>query len=323
MEWYTETESIKTAGVYRPVTAAEGLMKLRQIEVLHAILQTGSVTGAAKLLNVSQPSVSTVLQHTEAQLGIQLFERSGGRLKASPEAEALFPEISDIFRRVNRVSQNARSLAKGRLGRINVAGTLALSNGYIVDAVSIFAKTHPDVDVTIHALQTPDIIERVGARELNLGVCYGEINNSGLATEELAKGSMICVMPTDHPLAGNSHIEVADLEGQTLITYDDGDVLRAKVESLFEELDIHPNLSLQVSQTITAIRLVQQGVGLALVEPFYFAAVQPPGLVARPIKPVQQLSAELIRPSDVVESAALSAFVDILRSVARGDRKEN
>lgn len=47
-------------------------MKLRQFEVLHAILQTGSVTGAAKLLNVSQPSVSTVLQHLEAQLGMQL-----------------------------------------------------------------------------------------------------------------------------------------------------------------------------------------------------------------------------------------------------------
>ncbi len=297
-------------------------MKLRQIEVLHAILQTGSVTGAAKLLNVSQPSVSTVLQHTESQLGMQLFERAGGRLKASPEAEALFPEISDIFRRVNRVSQNARALAQGRLGRINVAGTLALSNGYIVDAVSIFTKTHPDVDVTIHALQTPDIIERVVARELNLGVCYGGINHSGLETEELAKGAMICVMPDHHPLARKSHVEITDIAGETIITYDDGDWLRAKVESLFDEFDLQPNLSLQVSQTITAIRLVHQGVGLALVEPFYFAAVQPPGLVARPIRPVQQLSAELIRPTDVVESAALSAFVDILRSVARGDRRQ-
>lgn len=131
-------------------------MKLRQIEVLHAILQTGSVTGVAKLLNVSQPSFSTVLQHTEAQLGMQPFERAGGRLKASPEAEALFPEIADIFRRVNRVSQNARSLAQGRLGRINVAGTLALANGYIVDAVSIFARTPPDV-----AGKPRDLLQRV------------------------------------------------------------------------------------------------------------------------------------------------------------------
>lgn len=295
-------------------------MRLRQIEVLHAIMQTGSVTGAAKLLNVSQPSVSTVLQHMEAQLGMQLFRRSGGRLKPSPEAEALLPEVSEIFRRVNRLSQNARSLARGRLGRITVAGTLALSNGYIVDAVSIFGQSHPDVDVTIHSLQTPDIIERVMAREINLGVCYGEINNSGLLIEELAKGAMICVMPENHPLANKKSIEITDLAGETLITYDDGDVLRAKVESLFEEFDVHPNLSLQVSQTITAIRLVHHGAGLALVEPFYFAAIQPPGLVARPISPVQQLSAYLIRPVDAIESAALTAFIEILRNIARSDK---
>ncbi|CAN1533929.1 LysR Transcriptional regulator [Burkholderiaceae bacterium] len=295
-------------------------MRLRQIEVLHAIMQTGSVTGAAKLLNVSQPSVSTVLQHMEAQLGMQLFRRSGGRLKSSPEAEALLPEVSEIFRRVNRLSQNARSLARGRLGRITVAGTLALSNGYIVDAVSIFGQSHPDVDVTIHSLQTPDIIERVMAREINLGVCYGEINNSGLLIEELAIGAMICVMPETHPLANKKNIEITDLASETLITYDDGDVLRAKVESLFDEFDVHPNLSLQVSQTITAIRLVQHGAGLALVEPFYFAAIQPPGLVARPIFPVQQLSAYLIRPIDAIESAALTAFIEILRKIARSDK---
>ena len=294
-------------------------MRLRQIEVLHAIMQTGSVTGAAKLLNVSQPSVSTVLQHMEAQLGMQLFRRSGGRLKPSPEADALLPEVSDIFRRVNRLSQNARSLARGRLGRITVAGTLALSNGYIVDAVSIFAKTHPEVDVTIHSLQTPDIIERVMSREINLGVCYGEINNSGLLTEELAKGAMICVMPEAHPLANKTHIHITDLAGETLITYDDGDVLRAKVENLFEEFDMQPNLSLQVSQTITAIRLVHHGAGLALVEPFYFAAIQPLGLVARPIQPAQHLSANLIRPTDAIESTALTAFIEILRSIAQRD----
>lgn len=292
-------------------------MKLRQIEVLHAILQTGSVTKAAKLLNVSQPSISNVLQHTESQLGMQLFERCGGRLKVSPEAEALFPEVADIMRRLNRVSQNARSLAKGRLGRITVGGTLALSNGYVVDAVSIFTKTHPQVDVTIHSLQTPEIVERVLSRELNLGVCYGKININGLSTEELTQGAMVCVMPETHALSQKHYIELKDLEGETLITYDDGDVLRAAVETMFDELAIHPNLSIQVSQTITAIRLVHQGVGLALVEPFYFAATKPAGLVARYINPIQHLSAELIRPSEVVESAAVTAFIETLRAVAR------
>ncbi|WHA44009.1 LysR family transcriptional regulator [Agrobacterium larrymoorei] len=290
-------------------------MKLRELEVLHAILQTGSVTAAAKLLNVSQPSVSTVLQHAEAQLGMQLFERTGGRLKASPEAEALLPEIRDVFRRVDRISRNARSLARGRLGRINIAGTLALANGYIVDAVSVFVKQYPEVDVTIHSLQTPDIIERVVARELNLGVCYGSISNGALQVEELTAHSMICVMPKDHRLAEKPFIEVSDLLNETLITYEDGDWLRNKVDGLFAAVGEEPHISLQVSQTITALRLVSEDGGLALVEPFYFAATRPEGLVAKPVRPEQSLTVELIRPIGVVESAAVSAFVDILRGI--------
>lgn len=292
-------------------------MKLRELEILNAILQTGSVTAAAKLLNVSQPSVSTILQHTESQLGMQLFERAGGRLKPSPEALALLPGVRDIFRRVERVSENARSLARGRLGRINIAGTLALANGYIVDAVSVFLSRYPGVDITIHSLQTPDIIERVVAKEIDLGLCYGGIINGALQVEELTARAMVCVMPDGHRLARKAAVEISDLVLETLITYEDGDWLRKKVDALLGALEVAPHLSLQVSQTVTAIRLVAEGAGLALVEPFFFAATRPQGLVAKPVVPAQNLSVEMIRVAGAVESAAMGSFVEILRTVAR------
>lgn len=56
-------------------------MNLRHIEVFNAIMQSGSVTGAAQLLNVTQPAVSNVLRHAEQQLGLKLFERIAGRLQ--------------------------------------------------------------------------------------------------------------------------------------------------------------------------------------------------------------------------------------------------
>ena len=55
-------------------------MNLRQMEVFHAIMRAGSVTCAARLLNVTQPAVSTVLRHCETQLRVKLFDRTGGRL---------------------------------------------------------------------------------------------------------------------------------------------------------------------------------------------------------------------------------------------------
>lgn len=66
-------------------------MRLRHIEVFNAVMQTGSVSAAARLINITQPAVSRTLQHAELQLGFALFQRARGRLTPTNEALALFP----------------------------------------------------------------------------------------------------------------------------------------------------------------------------------------------------------------------------------------
>lgn len=292
-------------------------MKLRQLEVLHAILQTGSITQAARVLHVSQPSVSTVLQHCEAQLGVQLFIRSGGRLKPTPEVEQLYPELRAVFQGVENVSRRARALACGSTGRLAVAGTLALATGYIVDAVSAFRQKSRDVEVTIQALQTPALVARVAAREFDVGVCYGPVADDGVEVEEVATGELMCVLPREHPLAARKTITPADLANESLITYDPQDSLRGKVDRLFAGTAHLAAIGVQVGQTLTAIRLVQRGAGIAIVEPFYFAAMQPQGLVARPLRPRQVLGVVAVTPYGQVRSRAAQDFLKELREVTR------
>jgi DNA-binding transcriptional LysR family regulator len=294
-------------------------MKLRHLEILHAILQTGSITQAAKLLHVSQPSVSARLAHCEAQLGVNLFLRVGGRLKPTPEVEQLFPDIRTVFQGVENVTRRAKSLASGRSGHLTLGGTLALATGHLVDAVALFRRQVPDVEITIEALQTPALIARVAAREFDLGVCYGPVAHDGLNIERIAVGEILCVMPADHPLAKKKTLTAKDLEGQPLISYDAQDSLRGKVDRLFSGSSRLPHFGLQVGQTITAIRLVQAGAGIAIVEPFYFAAMNPVGLIARRLRPRQELVVEAISPYSQVRSRAAEEFLALLRKVAAGN----
>ena len=102
-------------------------MNLRQIEVFSTIMRTGSVTKAAKALNVSQPSVSKVLKHTELRLGFPLFKRIGGRLYPTPEAEILYAETARIDEDVAHLSQLAFELSDAGVGRIRVGCPPSLS----------------------------------------------------------------------------------------------------------------------------------------------------------------------------------------------------
>ncbi|MGF2531710.1 LysR family transcriptional regulator, partial [Ralstonia pseudosolanacearum] len=93
-------------------------MRLRQIEVFRAVMLVGTVSEAARMLAVSQPVVTRVLQHTELQLGFRLFDRTKGRLQPTAEAFELFTEVERLYQeveRVRRVSANLRHKGAGRL----------------------------------------------------------------------------------------------------------------------------------------------------------------------------------------------------------------
>jgi hypothetical protein len=96
-------------------------MRLRQIEVFHAVYSCGSITQAAKILNVSQPSVSKVLAHAEQQLGYVLFERLRGKLVPTPEANVLFAHAAEVAASLDRLRQVAGNLQGMEQGRIRLA----------------------------------------------------------------------------------------------------------------------------------------------------------------------------------------------------------
>src|SRR5215468_5000650 len=76
------------------------MLTLRQIEVIRAIMVTGTVGGAARLLNVSSPGVSRVMKHAKTSVGVKLFSRKGGRYSPTPQANAIFSQINGVYDKV-------------------------------------------------------------------------------------------------------------------------------------------------------------------------------------------------------------------------------
>ncbi len=311
------TETVVSQSLHVP--SRESFLRLRYLEIIHAILQTGSVTEAARLLGMGVPtSVEAMLVQAESELGMQLFVREGQGLTPTPEVLALLPDIREIFRRIDRVNDSATALAHGRRGGITIGGALALCNGYLVDAVARFRQRFPQVDVVLHALRTAEVVERVMAREVDLGLCYGPVANSALSVEVIASRDLVCVLPESHPLASRPRLTAADLAGETLISYVPGDRLRAKIDALFRDQDQPPKFALTVTQTVTALGLVQAGAGIAVVEPFFLDSMRPQGLVSRAVAPTEALTVEAVTRADgPVQAALVAEFMAILREVAR------
>jgi DNA-binding transcriptional LysR family regulator len=292
------------------------MINLKHIEAFYAIMRTGSVTAAARMLNVTQPAVSAMLKHLESRLAMKLFERSGGRLQPTPEAQALLPDVAGIYARLEAIERLALDLAGGRLGTLAVAASSPIANGYLAKAVASFIAQKPGVRVTLQSITSPEVLDRVANNEVQLGVAYEPVVHSEVVTEVLAINSIACVMREDHPLAARSEIHIADLAPHSIITYLPQALLRPYVDRALSQAGVLPDIKVQVGLSITGIALAYHGAGIALVEPQLLASLPLPGLVSRPLLPRLELRTLLLLHKTAPRSRLLLQFIEHLRQVA-------
>ena len=275
---------------------------------------TGSVTSAAGLLNVSQPAVSAVLKHCESRLKIKLFVRAGGRLQPTREAEALFPDVAAVFGRLDAIGRLTNDLVGGRMGTLSIAAAFPIANGYLAKAVATFASSRPNVRCSLQSLTSPQVLDRVINREVELGVVHEPVISPMVETEELMSWSLGCVVPEDHPLARFDEIHVRDLASYPIITYLPQVVFRPYIDRAFSQAGIAPSIVMQVSIALTGIMLARFGAGVAIVDTMLIDTIGIPGLAARPLVPQIQAKTLLLRGKSVPQSLLMDDFVAHLKS---------
>lgn len=172
-------------------------MRLRHIEVFHAIMRTGSLSKAAQLLCVSQPAVSKVLAHAEQNLGIRLFSRAHGRLLPTREAELLFGETQKLQSSLERIRALARNLALQPEGQLRVGCLPSLGLSLIPQAVKAFRDDYPRVALKIQTLHTDALLNALLTRDLDVAVAIDPPARPGITSAELGRTAVVSVGPPD------------------------------------------------------------------------------------------------------------------------------
>lgn len=287
-------------------------MNLRQLEVFNAVMQAGTITGAARMLNLTQPAVSKLLQHTEDQLRMPLFKRVGGRLRPTPEALALFPEVERVFSRLRVIRQMTSDLRRNVWGRISIATPVTLATSVVATAIAHFRAAQPDVSFTVHALPNQNIVGMVIDGEAEIGLVVAPFTHALTSFREIGEAEVVCVMPADHSLASLKTVTPVELKGHPLITgygnHNFGALLDEAFGSAGELLDV----PLQVTNSIIACGLVARGAGIALTDPFAVAHYFP-HLAMRKFRPKIPLNPRIIHRTDRPLSQVTLAFIETLR----------
>ena len=260
-------------------------MNLRHIEIFHAVYVNGSVSAAARALNVSQPSVSKMLRHAESLLGFPLFERTNGGLVPTEDAHTLFGDVKEIQDRVHALREAGRNLRRGAGGTLRILALPSLSLEIVPMAVSQFLRTHPDVRFDLQTVHHDDLMRKLHERETDIAIAYEVPPAAPISQRWLGEGELVLLyreqdMPDAPPV-----VPLSVLDGQRFISLAASGPIGQIFMDELERLDLALDEVVSARTFYMAGALVRQGVGMSVVDSFTAQACLTPGLSMRPLKP--------------------------------------
>ena len=241
-------------------------MRLRHIEVFHAVYTCGSITAAARFLSVSQPSVSKVLAHAEQQLGYRLFDRVKGKVVPTLEAERLIGHVSGVYQSIDELQRISKNIAASDVGRIRIAVTPAFGIELVPAAIASYLAEHPDTGFELETLHYHQVVRALNQSRVDIGVAFEPSREPGIVVDHLASAEFVAVTGETVDFGGQERIGLQALEHLPFIELSDrgplGRLLMSKLKG--ERSMLASSVKAETYQMAKA--LVASGAGAAVID---------------------------------------------------------
>lgn len=302
----------------RPVLNVQGQMKtafVSQLEAFRATIKCGTVSGAAGLLELSQPAISRSLARLEASLQITLFDRRKGRLIATPEALILLDHVERSFASFDKVRDCALEIRKARTGRLHIAAMPAVCARFLPGVIQSFKAHHPDVSITVEVQHQTKIEDWIFSQYIDLGIAELPLRREGLVSETFCKVPMFVIMRPENPLAESPYLQTEDLIEEPLISLMPGQTGRRVLDAAFQRAGLSDKcIEIETQNYSLICELVGDGLGVGIVDPFTASAYAVRGLKMVPLRPVIEFHLGLLQPEHRLMSRVASSFLTVLRA---------
>lgn len=294
-------------------------MRLRYIELFHAVLTTGSLTGAAKLLNISQPAASKALQHAEDKLGFVLFSRVRGRLQPTQQALQLRDRIEKIIQDVHELQRLTSSMSQPGSSPLRVTCTPTLAQVLLPAAIVLLRKAFPDANIELSTQHSAAMCESLSLREADIGLTLQDTGHQTLRQKTLCRGQVMVIAPPDWwPAAELAQpLSINALANQPMVGITVRDALGSMLQSHLAQVDPAPRTAVAVQTYQLAHALVAKGEGMALVDPFTARCGSANGVQMRPLKPSLDVVLYAMYRPDSPLNPVQKRFLDLVKQLAQ------
>jgi DNA-binding transcriptional LysR family regulator len=301
-----------------------GRLKLRQLRLLTAVAEEGTVLKGSQVLNIAQPAATKSIKELEDALGVLLFERSSRGVTPTDFGHVMIKHAKLILTQLRHASEEMQSLDEGLSGRVYVGTLLAASPSLLPRALAVLRARRPGIAVTV----TEGTIDRLmpSLRTGDIDVVLGRLSEyrerEGLEQELLYLDSISIVVRSDHPLTKRRGLKLEDLVDQAWIMPPPQTSLRRQLDFAFRQKELEPPVDVIESVSILTNHALLAETDMIAAMPHQVACVQA-GLAILPVT-IDAASSRIgaTTRANVAPSAAAEYFMSVVREVAAKIREE-
>ncbi|HHX8509450.1 TPA: LysR family transcriptional regulator [Vibrio diabolicus] len=289
-------------------------MNLRQLEVFYAIMQAGTVSGAARLLHVSQPNVTRVLAHTEQQLSFALFERVKGRLVPTQEAKALLPEAEKVYQQLGQFRSLTNKVKQGTQ-HLRVGAPPVLAAHLLAPTVALLSKEH-GISFELLTANRDELCSGLLKHELDVAIAFGEETPPAIMGHVLLKENLALIAPKSAAIPAEKTVILEELIRHDLpiIGLDSRDPLGLLLHQTLSAREEHYQHAITVRSYSAAAELVKHQAGFAIVDPWTAKQYRQDNAVSvHALEPNMSFSVSILFAEHTPQSIATKQFITALK----------
>ncbi|HCW20827.1 MULTISPECIES: LysR family transcriptional regulator [Achromobacter] len=293
-------------------------LNLRQIEVFHAIMVTGSLSAAGRMLFVSQPAVSRTLASCEQRLGYELFERSGGRLIPTPEARRIFTETSEIYAKVRNVNELAHDLGRASADLVRIVSNSG-PGIYLLPQAIIQVKEEFHARFQFAGMNTDLVVSHLLLGRADIGISLFPVSHPDLIHTEIGHANVVCIAPRKFKLREGAMLSANDVMalGLPIIGYAPQSALGQTLAQFFKTHGLDPVVDVEVNSPLDTCSMVTEGVGIGFVDSTCVTPSLLRDVAVFPLNPPLPLKLLALRSKTDALSAAAKRFLVCFKEAVR------
>lgn len=287
-------------------------MTLRHMKIMVAVYQQGSVTKAAELLHLSQPSVSLALRELEEFYGVKLYTHVGRRISPTECGKAFYGYAVHIVSLMGELETNMRNW--DTVGTVRIGATITIGTYLLPGLIRRYQQEFPELKTDVQVCRASQVEQLIFDNRIDLGLIETTPEHPELQAIPFMQDELRAVVPPDSPLSGQPSVTIEELAAYPFLMREPGSAGRRELNACLalHQLQIQPAWESVSTQAL--IKAVAEGLGVAVLPKLLVQRDAANGIVTMlPFREPMTRTLNIVYHSKKYLSGSMNRFIALCR----------